>query len=92
MGPPTQSPRTLRSRNFTDSSTSEYLVAMPSRAETHSQKMEPAPPRVTAVVMPAMLPVPTVAARAVVRAWRGVTSPALASCFLNILPTVFFMA
>ena len=80
MGPPTQSPWALRSRYFTASSTSEYLVAMPSRAEIHSQKMEPAPPRVTADVIPAILPVPTVAARAVVRAWKGVTSPALASC------------
>ncbi len=65
---------------------------MPSRADTHSQKIEPAPPRVTAVVMPAMLPVPTVAASAVVRAWKGVTSPSLASCLSNILPMVFFMA
>ena len=36
-----------------------------------------------------MLPVPTVAASAVVTACRGVTAPAPASCFWNILPTVF---
>ena len=39
-----------------------------------------------------MLPVPTVAASAVVTACSGVTAPAPASCFWNILPTVFFIA
>jgi hypothetical protein len=43
-------------------------------------------------VVPTMLPVPTVADRAVVTACMGVTAPAPASCFWNILPTVFFMA
>ena len=43
-------------------------------------------------VVPTMLPVPTVADRAVVTAWSGVTAPWPASCFWNILPTVFFMA
>ena len=92
MGPPTQSPYLFRSRYLTASRTSEYLVHMPKRAVIHSQKMEPGPPKVTAAVMPAMLPVPTVAARAVVTAWKGVTSPSLASVFLNTLPMVFFRA
>ncbi len=43
-------------------------------------------------VVPTMLPVPTVADRAVVTACMGVTAPSPASCFRNILPTVFFMA
>ena len=42
--------------------------------------------------VPTMLPVPTVAASAVVTACSGVTAPAPASCFWNILPTVFFIA
>ena len=92
MGPPTQSPYWLRSRNFTASRTSEYLVAMPMRAVTHSQNRVPGPPRVTAVVMPAMLPVPTVPARAVETAWKGVISPSPASRLWKILPMVFFMA
>ena len=75
MGPPTQSPYLFRSRNLTAKSTSEYLVAMPMRAVTHSQNSVPGPPKVTAVVMPAMFPVPTVPARAVETAWKGVISP-----------------
>ena len=63
---------------MTASTTSAYLVHIPIRAEIHSQKMEPAPPKVTAQVMPAMLPVPTVAASAVVTAWKGDTAP---SCY-----------
>ena len=92
MGPPTQSPSLLRSRYLTASMTSEYLVIMPTRAVIHSQKIEPGPPRVTAAVMPAMLPVPTVPARAVVMAWNGVISPSPASFLSKILPMVFFMA
>ena len=92
MGPPTQSPSLFRSRNLTASRTSEYLVAMPIRAVIHSQNILPGPPRVRAVVTPAMLPVPTVPARAVLMAWKGVISPSLASPFLKIFPAVFFMA
>ena len=80
MGPPTQSPLALRSRYLTASTTSEYLVIMPARAAIHIQKTAPGPPMKMAPVTPAMLPVPTVAASAVVRAWRGVTSPSPASC------------
>ena len=54
--------------------------------------MVPGPPKVTAVVIPAMLPVPTVPASAVLIAWKGVISPSFASPFLKILPMVFFMA
>jgi hypothetical protein len=92
MGPPTQSPLSLRSRNLMASTTSEYLVTIPNRADSHIQNTAPGPPTAIAPVTPAMLPVPTVAARAVVTAWNGVTSPLPACCFLNILPTVFFMA
>ena len=62
------------------------------RAVTHSQQMAPGPPRVTAVVIPAMLPVPTVPAKAVDMAWKGVISPLPALVLWKILPMVFFMA
>ena len=92
MGPPTQSPISLRSRNLTASRISEYLVAIPIRAVTHSQNRAPGPPRVTAAVIPAMLPVPTVPASAVETAWKGVISPSSAFCLVKILPRVFFIA
>ena len=43
-----------------------------------------------APVTPAMLPVPTVEARAVDTACSGVISPSPASPFLKIFPMVFF--
>ena len=65
---------------------------MPIRAVIHSQNMVPGPPSVMAVVIPAMLPVPTVPASAVLMAWKGVISPSLASVLVKTLPRVFFMA
>ena len=56
-------------RKRTPMNASEYLAAMPKMAETHIQNTAPGPPRVMAVATPAMLPTPTVAASAVVRAW-----------------------
>ena len=44
---------------------------MPKNADTHIQKAAPGPPTKMAPVTPAMLPVPTVPARAVVTAWKG---------------------
>ena len=46
------------------------MVDMPKKAETHIQKMAPGPPEYRAVAQPVMLPVPTWAAMAVVRAWK----------------------
>ena len=42
--------------------------------------------------VPTMLPVPTVAASAVVTACSGVTAPCAVSCFLKSFPAVFFIA
>ena len=70
--------------------TSENLVTMPKRAETHIQNTAPGPPRMIAPVTPAMLPVPTVDASAVETACSGVISPSPASDFWKILPMVFF--
>ena len=63
---------------------------MPKSAETHIQNTAPGPPKMIAPVTPAMLPVPTVEARAVDTACIGVISPSPASPFLKILPMVFF--
>ena len=48
---------------------------MPTRALSHSQNMAPGPPVAMARATPTMLPVPTVAARAVHTAWNGEISP-----------------
>src|SRR5690606_13066639 len=61
------------------STASEYLVAIPTRAVSHIQNSAPGPPRKTAVATPAMLPVPTVADSAVIRAWNGGMSPSSSS-------------
>ena len=68
IGPPICSPWSSVSRKCTASSTSEYLVAMPTRAVIHIQNSAPGPPMAIAVATPAMLPVPTVAASAVISA------------------------
>ena len=75
IGPPDISPFSLRSRYLMASRPSEYLVAMPKKAMIHIQKMAPGPPDTMAVATPTMLPVPMVAARAVVNAENGETSP-----------------
>ena len=90
MGPPHQSPFSLRSRYLTASVTSENLVTMPKSADTHIQNTAPGPPKMIAPVTPAMLPVPTVEAGAVDTACSGVISPSPASPFLKIFPMVFF--
>ena len=46
-------------------------MAIPKRAITHIQKIEPGPPKWIAVATPAILPVPTVADIAVIKAWNG---------------------
>ena len=47
------------------------MVDMPKNALSHIQKIAPGPPEYSAVAAPAMLPVPTCAAIAVVSAWNG---------------------
>jgi hypothetical protein len=42
---------------------------------THIQKRAPGPPQWMAMATPAMFPIPTVAERAVERAWKWETSP-----------------
>ena len=51
------------------------MVAMPKRPVNHIQNTAPGPPKVIAVATPTMLPIPTVAARAVMRVENCEISP-----------------
>lgn len=75
MAPPTQLPAGVFSRKCTESRTSANFVIMPTRAVTHIQKRAPGPPMAMAVATPTILPVPISAARAVMRAFQGESSP-----------------
>ncbi len=76
IGPPAIDPPAPRTRYFTASSASPYLVAIPKTPVSHIQSTAPGPPDATAVATPTMLPVPIVAASAVVSAPNCDTSPA----------------
>ena len=92
MGPPQWVPSWDTWRYLRASVISEYLVTIPKKAANHIQKTAPGPPVKMAPVTPAMLPVPTVPARAVVTAWNGdKLFPWSLSDFLKREPTVFFM-
>ena len=75
MGPPEALPFSSIIRYLTASTPSAYLVAIPKKAASHIQKSAPGPPAFTAVATPTILPVPTVAARAVHKAWKLLMSP-----------------
>ena len=75
MGPPPMSPLGVLIRNFTASTASAYLVAMPKTPVSHIQSTAPGPPAATAVDTPTMLPVPMVAASAVISAPNWLMSP-----------------
>src|SRR6266545_7945784 len=68
MGPPAMVPLAVTIRYFTESTASAYLVATPNTPVSHIQSTAPGPPAATAVDTPTMLPVPMVAASAVVSA------------------------
>ena len=67
------------------------MVHIPSIADIHIQNTLPGPPIDIAPATPAIFPVPTVAASAVVAAWKGESAPSAISLFLKILPTVVFI-
>src|SRR5690625_4600860 len=67
-GPPDASPTAPVHRNRTARKASAYWVAMPTSPVTHIQNSAPGPPMAMAVATPTILPVPTVAASAVVSA------------------------
>ena len=77
MGPPDICPRRFRLRNFTASRHSESLVESPAKAASSIHTSAPGPPATSAVATPTMLPVPMVAAKAVISEAKGVTSPSL---------------
>src|SRR5690554_7238967 len=79
MGPPTKWLWSFFSRKCTANTTSQYLVAMPTKAVHHIQNSAPGPPSTIAVATPAILPVPTVAAKVVISAAKGLIWPVLAS-------------
>ncbi len=68
IGPPNIVPSDVRTLYFTPSRASEYFVAMPNTPVNQVHSTAPGPPSATAVATPTMLPVPIVAAKAVVRA------------------------
>ena len=68
-GPPCCLPFLSVVRKRTPRYASEYFDAMPTMPVSQIQNSAPGPPMEIAVATPTMLPVPTVAARAVVSAW-----------------------
>ena len=75
IGPPSISPLSFTTRYLIANAHSENLLVIPKAAEIHIQTSAPGPPATIAVATPTMLPVPIVAARAVIRAAKGETSP-----------------
>ena len=75
MGPPCTSPFESRPLYMMDNAASKNLVDMPTMALTHIQKITPGPPMVSAMATPAMLPMPTVDAMALSRAWMELICP-----------------
>ena len=73
--PPIILPSFVCSLYLTAMAVSMYLVAMPNTPVIHIQNTAPGPPEATAVATPIILPVPMVAARAVVSAPNCETSP-----------------
>lgn len=64
IGPPCRSPLLSRPRYMTASEQVKNLVAIPTIAVIHIQKIAPGPPTVMARATPPMLPIPTVPASA----------------------------
>ena len=89
IGPPLISPFALTSRYLMASIHSLNFEVSPNAAEIHIQTRAPGPPDTIAVATPTILPVPIVAARAVVRAEKGETSPTprllVRASLLNVL-------
>ena len=75
IGPPLISPFSFTSRYLMASIHSENFDVSPKAAEIHIHTSAPGPPETIAVATPTILPVPIVAASAVVSAENGDTSP-----------------
>ena len=81
MGPPCTSPAESFPLYIIAKDPSKNLVAIPTVALTHIQKIAPGPPIVRAMATPAIFPIPTVAAIALVRASKELICPGSASSF-----------
>ena len=92
IGPPDISPFSLTSRYFMANIHSLNFDVKPKHAEIHIHTKAPGPPDTMAVATPTMLPVPIVAARAVVSAEKGDTSPSPLLVVLASLLNVLLMA
>ena len=92
IGPPDISPRSLTSLYLIANIHSENLEDNPKQAEIHIQTNAPAPPETIAVATPTIFPVPIVAAKAVVNAENGDTSPSPLLFVLDSLLNVFLIA
>ena len=75
IGPPDISPFSLTSRYLIANIHSLNLEVSPKHAEIHIHTKAPGPPENMAVATPIILPVPIVAASAVINAEKGDTSP-----------------
>ena len=92
IGPPDISPFSLTSLYLIANIHSENLEERPKQADIHIHTNAPAPPETIAVATPTIFPVPMVAARAVVRAENGETSPVPRLFVLASLLNVFLNA
>ena len=92
IGPPDISPFSFTSRYLMASIHSLNFVVSPKHAEISIHTSAPGPPDTIAVATPTILPVPIVAASAVVRAENGDTSPVPLVLFRASLLNVLFSA
>ena len=92
IGPPFISPFAFTSRNLKPSMHSENFVDRPKQAEIHIQTRAPGPPANIAVATPTIFPVPIVAARAVISAEKGETSPLPLEVVLDSFEKMLFRA
>lgn len=92
IGPPDISPFWFTSRYLIASIHSLNLLVIPKQADIHIQTSAPGPPDTIAVATPTILPVPMVAARAVVSAENGDTSPSPRFFVRASLLSVLFIA
>ena len=92
IGPPDISPFSLTSRYFMASIHSLNFDVNPKQADIHIHTSAPGPPATIAVATPTMFPVPMVAAKAVVSAENGDTSPSPLLVVLASLLNVLFNA
>ena len=92
IGPPDISPFSLTSLYLIANIHSLNLEVKPKQAEIHIQTKAPGPPATMAVATPTIFPVPIVAAKAVVKAENGDTSPSPRLLVLASLLNVLFSA